>query len=138
MKITDGSNVPYMVLPDYRVQSLLSNKLRVIFFGMSSRFTIAALTKIARKCELVGIVESAPRYMNRNTDLPIWKIMARKITYRLERNVRKPFQLSNVAKSFGVPYFYMESGDSRELEFCLKSLHLSQKYQLLGILLLHI
>jgi methionyl-tRNA formyltransferase len=79
-------------------------KLKVIFFGMSCKFSSEVLKAVARKYELVGIVESAPRDENRrgfhNKLIGIFK--------------RSP-GLSDIARKEGVPYFYMTRNNSAAL-----------------------
>jgi len=96
-------------------------KLRVIFFGMSSRYTVDVLEKVAEKHDLVGIVESAPRHMNINATLPSRKTVAKRVVGKLLKGVMKSYRLSDVAKRNNVPYFYMTQDNLQALEIWLRS-----------------
>lgn len=97
-------------------------RLSIIFFGMSGRYTVTVLEKIATKHNLVGIVESAPRHMAASATLSRHVSVVNRALTMMLKAINKSYRLSDIAKKNNIPYFYLTQGNRHELENWLISL----------------
>ncbi|MBM4288922.1 MAG: hypothetical protein FJ135_12425 [Deltaproteobacteria bacterium] len=85
------------------------NMLRILFIGKSGSFSILPLMAVAKKYNVVGIVESAAKDINE-------KNVIRNKIYRLFHRIKQFRDLKWFAKKFNAQYFLLTKNNVSEME----------------------
>lgn len=99
-------------------------KLNIVFMGMNSRFSIIPLKELAKKHNIIAIIESAPRNHKRKKfgykDL-IWQVY---LKIKKNKNLKKENvdSLKKIAIEKNIPYIFSENISDIDIEKQIKEL----------------